>query len=142
MKTAVIVLNYNSKEDTIRYVGQIKNYSCIDVILVVDNKSTNPGEFQELKQLKDDKVYVIQSDKNGGYSYGNNFGLKFLEAYGQTFDYVVISNPDVEVSEEAFQLCFKELEENEKVAVCAPLMLNRRREPYSKKLLENKNSWN
>ncbi|MBR2290136.1 MAG: glycosyltransferase, partial [Clostridia bacterium] len=83
MKTAVIVLNYNSKEDTIRYVGQIKNYSCIDVILVVDNKSTNPGEFQELKQLKDDKVYVIQSDKNGGYSYGNNFGLKFLEAYGQ-----------------------------------------------------------
>lgn len=124
MKTAVIVLNYNSRNETIKYVNEIKNYDSLDTILVVDNKSTNQDEFKELQKLKSDKVYVILTDKNGGYSYGNNFGLKFLENFGINYDYVVISNPDVEVKEEAFKACFKELKENDKIAVCAPIMLN------------------
>ena len=123
MKTAIIILNYNSKQDTIRYVNEIKNYSVLDTIIVVDNKSTNQDEFVELEQLKSEKTHVIQSDKNGGYSYGNNFGLRYLETLGE-YDYVVISNPDVEVSEEAFKACVQELEENEKVAVCSPMMLD------------------
>ena len=124
MKTAVIILNYNSKNDTIRYVNKIKDYEVLDAIIVVDNKSTNSEEFKDLKLLQSEKVRVILSDRNGGYSYGNNFGLKYLEALGQDYDYVVISNPDVEVSKEAFEACFQELEENEKLAVCAPIMLN------------------
>ncbi|MBR1540240.1 MAG: glycosyltransferase family 2 protein [Clostridia bacterium] len=124
MKTAVIILNYNSKNDTIRYVNKIKNYEVLDTIIVVDNKSTNSEEFKDLKLLQSEKVRVILSNQNGGYSYGNNFGLKYLEALGQDYDYVVISNPDVEVSKEAFEACFQELEENEKLAVCAPIMLN------------------
>ena len=109
MKTAIIILNYNSKQDTIRYVNEIKNYSVLDTIIVVDNKSTNQDEFVELEQLKSEKTHVIQSDKNGGYSYGNNFGLRYLETLGE-YDYVVISNPDVEVSEEAFKACVQELQ--------------------------------
>lgn len=124
MRTAIIILNYNSKKDTIRYVNEIKEYKCLNTIIVVDNNSSNQGEFEELETLKSENIYVIKSDKNGGYSYGNNFGLKFLETLNQDYDYVVISNPDVEVSENAFEGCFKELEENEKVAVCAPIMLN------------------
>lgn len=124
MRTAIIILNYNSKKDTIRYVNEIKEYKCLNTIIVVDNNSSNQGEFEELETLKSENIYVIKSDKNGGYSYGNNFGLKFLETLNQDYDYVVISNPDVEVSENAFECCFKELEENEKVAVCAPIMLN------------------
>lgn len=124
MKTAVIILNYNSKNDTIRYVNEIKDYNVLDTIIVVDNNSSNPNEFEDLEILRSKKTYVIKSDKNGGYSYGNNFGLKFLEDLGESYDFIVISNPDVEVKEEAFKECFKELERNENVAVCAPIMLN------------------
>ena len=124
MKTAVIVLNYNSKKDTIRYVNEIKEYKVLDTIVVVDNQSTHPNEFIELEQLKSPKVHVIQSDKNGGYSYGNNFGLKYLETLPEKYDYVVISNPDVEVKEDAFEACFRELEENNKIAICSPMMLD------------------
>ena len=124
MKTAIIILNYNSKQDTIRYVNEIKNYSDLDTIIVVDNQSTNQGEFQELEQLKSEKTHVISSGKNGGYSYGNNVGLRYLENLGE-YDYVVISNPDVEVKEEAFQVCFQELKDNERVAVCSPMMMDR-----------------
>ena len=45
-----------------------------------------------------DKVDVIQSDKNGGYSYGNNYGAFYLiDKY--MVDILVIANPDVEFSE-------------------------------------------
>lgn len=130
MRTAIIILNYNSKKDTIRYVNEIKSYECLNTIVVVDNNSTNSGEFEDLEQLKSDNIYVIKSDKNGGYSYGNNFGMTFLETLNQNYDYIVISNPDVEVEEDAFQACFSELERNEKVAVCAPIMLNRKWRTY------------
>ena len=130
MKTAIIILNYNSKNDTIRYVNEIKDYKVLDTIIVVDNNSSDADEFEALEELKTEKIHVIKSDKNGGYSYGNNFGLKHLEALEQDYDYVVISNPDVEVSSEAFGICFKELKENEKVAVCSPIMLDRKWKTY------------
>lgn len=124
MKTAIIILNYNSKKDTIKYVSEIKDYKVLNTIIVVDNNSSNQNEFEDLKKLENDKVYVIKSDKNGGYSYGNNFGLRFLESLNQNYDYVVISNPDVEVKEDVFEKCFNELENDNKIAVCAPLMLD------------------
>lgn len=130
MRTAIIILNYNSRKDTMKYVSEIKDYKVLNTIVVVDNHSSNQGEWEALESLKSDKVYVIESDKNGGYSYGNNLGLKFLETLEQAYDYVVISNPDVEVSEKAFEACFQELEQNENVAVCSPIMLNRRRSSY------------
>ena len=125
MKTAIVILNYNSKEDTIRYVNEIKQYEVLDTIVVVDNNSSNPKEFEELETLKAENIFVIKSDKNGGYSYGNNYGLKFLESLNQNYDFVVISNPDVEVKKEAFEKCFEELENNDKIAVCSPIMLDK-----------------
>jgi hypothetical protein len=125
MKTAVIILNYNSEDDCLKYVNEIKNFECLDTIVIVDNNSTNQNSFEKLLTLKNGKVHVIKSDKNGGYSYGNNYGLKYLENLSEKYDYVVISNPDVEVKENAFNACFKELEENSKIAVVAPKMVDK-----------------
>lgn len=122
MKTAVIILNYNAEEDTIKYVNEIKNYNSIDTIIVVDNFSQNADK---IFSLKSDKIHVIRTEKNGGYSYGNNFGLKYLDSLNEKYDYVVISNPDVEVSEEAFAACFEELEKNENTGICSPRMYNK-----------------
>ena len=124
MKTAIIILNYNSKNDTIRYVNEIKKYDILDTIIVVDNKSSDPNEIEDLKKIKSEKIHVISSDKNGGYSYGNNVGLKYLDSLESDYDYVVISNSDVEVKQDAFKACFDELALNENVAVCSPMMLD------------------
>ena len=125
MKTAVIILNYNSEDDTIRYVNEIKDYNCLNTIVVVDNKSTNQNAFDSLKSLSSNKVYVIESDKNGGYSYGNNFGLKFLESLNQDYDYVIISNPDISIEENAISKCLEFLEKTEDAAVASPKMLDK-----------------
>lgn len=135
MKTGIIILNYNSADDTSKYVNKTKNYKILDKIVVVDNLSTETDCMEKLNKLKSEKVQVIKAEKNGGYSYGNNFGIKYLQSLKEEFDYIIISNPDIDVSEDAIATCIKFLEENEKAAICAPKMLN------SNGILARRSSW-
>ena len=119
MKVAIIILNYNDYKVTKKYVEKIKDYNILNKILIVDNKSPK-YDFVKLKEIEFGKVKVIQTDKNGGYAYGNNFGLKSLEK--DQYDYVIISNPDISVEEDAILKCIDELEKNKNIAIIAPRM--------------------
>ncbi len=93
-----IVLNYNDAPTTKNLVLTIENYSCFHCIVVVDNMSTDDS-FEKLSAITNEKVIVIRSNKNGGYGYGNNVGIRYVK---QNFDddCFVIANPDVIFSEE------------------------------------------
>lgn len=95
----VLILNYQSYEDTINYVGNLQEQENIDLhILIIDNCSPNKS-FDILKSRFQNiqNVEVIQSEKNGGYSYGNNFGLHYLEQ--KNIDYILVSNNDIEIGD-------------------------------------------
>lgn len=125
MKLALIVVNYNDIIDTKKYVTKVQQYHFIDRIVIVDNKSTEPqNSFELLKQLANKKVDVIQTEKNGGYTYGNNFGINYLKSKNEEYDYYAISNPDIDISEEAIKRCTSFLAENKNVGIVAPRMLN------------------
>lgn len=120
-KFAIVVLNYNDHENTLNYIDNVKDYECVDKIIVVDNNSTNKDEVHILKKAESDKVEVLCSEKNGGYAYGNNLGLKYLEKIGN-YEYVAISNPDVYVDEETIKECLEYLKSHNKTAIVAPRM--------------------
>lgn len=61
-----VVLNFNDSKTTIELLNRMKNMKSIDVIVVVDNCSTDDS-FSVLKQYTSKKIQVIQSEKNGGY---------------------------------------------------------------------------
>lgn len=123
MKTAIIVLNYNDSDNTINFVNSVLEYNLLDKIIVVDNLSTKENEFDKLKKLENIKVEVIRANKNGGYAYGNNFGLKYLdEKYSNEYDYVIISNPDVSVDEESIKIVIDEMKKNKNIAIASPRM--------------------
>lgn len=97
MGIAVIILNYNDSNNTYEITNKLSKYDIVDKIIVVDNISTD-NSFLFLKKLESDKVKIIQSEKNGGYAYGNNFGARYLiENYN--IEYVMICNPDIEIEE-------------------------------------------
>ncbi len=127
MKVAVVVVNFNDRKDTIHFVRAITSYQVINRIVVVDNCSTEPEELEVLKELEDEKVTIIQSDRNGGYNAGNNFGIKFLEEKGEKYDAWILSNPDIEVEEKAIEKCLQVLEEDPQVGIVAPRMVNGKR---------------
>ena len=129
MRVAVIVVNYNDIEDTVAYVQKLNSYEIINRIVVVDNLSTTIGAFDNLKKLENEKVKVISSDKNGGYNYGNNFGIRYLESKNEKYDYFIISNPDIDIAEKAIINTLEELGSNKKVAIAAPRMLDKEKRP-------------
>lgn len=141
MKVAIIIVNYNDVDDTIKYVETISNYNVINRIVVVDNLSTTIGAFENLKKLENEKVKVIQSEKNGGYDYGNNVGVKYLDSLGEKYDYIIVSNPDISVSEEAINKCLNILESDEKIAVVAPRMFNKENKPIRRSSWKMRTFW-
>ena len=65
MNLALIVLNYNDYETTIKYINSIKDYRTINYIIVVDNYSTN-NSYNILKEYESDKIKAIRTEKKGG----------------------------------------------------------------------------
>jgi len=117
-----VILNYNDSNTTINYLKSIRNFSIIDHIVVVDNKSTD-NSFQEINRYRTEKIDVITTEKNGGYGYGNNYGIKYAkEKYNP--DYVIISNPDVSIEETSINDCLRFMEEHKDASIVSMLMQN------------------
>lgn len=74
--TVMIVLNYNDAETTLKYVKHIVSYDLLNKIIIVDNCSTDDSWCRLLQSFASNKIDIVRTDHNGGYGYGNNFGLK------------------------------------------------------------------
>lgn len=88
-----IILNYNDADTTIRLIEHSKDFTAFNKLVVVDNLSTDDS-FERLTTYACDHIHVISSDKNGGYGYGNNVGIKYVRDVLHD-EYCVIANPDV-----------------------------------------------
>ena len=124
-RVALIVLNYNDAETTIKMVDEICkwNSNLLDChIIVVDNRSSD-GSFDRLKEhfCNAECVDVISSERNGGYSYGNNFGARFaINNYHPEF--IAIANPDIVVDESTMIKLLQTFRNNDRIAMCSPIM--------------------
>lgn len=125
-KFAIVILNYNTYDDTVICVESIKKYtSCNDYkIFIVDNASPDKsGEELAIKYGQDDVISVIQSNVNLGFSGGNNIGIK--AALKDGYDFVYLLNSDIVLQNDAFAFMQEALMSNENVAVVGPTIFNR-----------------
>lgn len=120
---ACVILNYNDAKTTIDLVEKIKNYENIGNIIIVDNCSTD-NSLDILSKVTSDKIILISSDCNGGYGYGNNYGVNYaVKKLG--YRYILISNPDVEFNNDTINCMLDTLKNNKKCAIVAPVQLDR-----------------
>lgn len=119
---AVILVNYNGYEDTIRCLQSFrevryKNYC----IYIVDNGSTN-NSYSVLKEYcgcnKDIKTKIIKSTANLGFSGGNNIGIK--DALSAGADYILLLNNDTVVTPDFLDILVGNADEN---TIVAPRMM-------------------
>ena len=118
----VLVLNYNDAATTIQFVKSIFVFSSVRKILVVDNHSTDES-LNCLRDISNEKVEVVSTDRNGGYGYGNNYGIKYLHEKCSS-KYILLANPDVIVDEKTVNEMLVFLKKNSDYAIVAPLMTN------------------
>lgn len=93
-KILAVLVNYKSWEDSIEAVNSLLSQNLpFYKIVVVDNDSPNDS-YNKLKSYfnKNNVVDIIKSEYNGGFSYGNNYGIKYsLDKYDTDF-FLLINN--------------------------------------------------
>ncbi len=112
-KTAVVILNWNGKDLMEKFLPSVTGFSPQADIWVIDNASTDdsikflPENYPEIK--------MVQLDKNYGFAGGYNRGLKNIN-----YEYLVLLNSDIEVTENWLEPLIFHLENNPKTAVLQP----------------------
>lgn len=99
-KIGIVILNYNSLEDTVHCVDDFKKQmyeNDIYYIVIVDNASTDRSyDILKNRFAPDKNVSVVKTKANLGFARGNNFGYEYLKSKG-SFDFFVFSNSDIEL---------------------------------------------
>lgn len=126
---ALIILNYNSADDTIACVRQLSSLRGGWHLVVVDNRSTD-GSLERIRSELDGTplLDILEVESNGGYSAGNNAGIRFArDRYG--VDTVGILNPDVIIpGADVIEKMDRCLWSRDEYAVCGASALNARHE--------------
>lgn len=125
-KIAIVILNYNSFEDTIKLVCelQMQTVSKLMQIVVVDNFSPNNSFYQlTFLERKYSNVKILQTGSNLGYAKGNNFGLEYLDNNVHP-EFIAILNNDVKLEYDCFENLIRKYWLLDEPAVIAPRQLD------------------
>lgn len=121
----IIILNYINWLDTAQCIKSIFGSECkVEYhIYLVDNASPNimPNSVGEL--LQQGKTTFLKSDKNRGYSAGNNIGIK--KALLDGCDSILIANNDVRFDKKSIDRMYKCLISSSNVGIVGPKVLNK-----------------
>jgi len=91
----ILVLNWNSPQDTIRCLHSIKTSAYSNyLILVVDNGSIDDSVLQIQDTFPN--ITIIETEKNLGYTGGNNIGIQYF--LKKEIGYIFLVNNDAVIA--------------------------------------------
>ncbi len=126
-KIGIIILNYNSYDDTVNCINSIFNFSnkkSFFKIYIVDNSSTDESENRLIKKYEDyNNISIILNLKNTGYAHGNNIGIK--AALNDGCEYIFIINSDILFKNNAHEKLADFMNLNPLIGVVAPKILTK-----------------
>lgn len=120
-KVAIIILNWNNKDDTINCLQSLEkldypNYN----VIVVDNGSTDGSQDAVKKQFPE--VKLIELDKNYGFAKGNNIGIR--EAFkDKEVKYIFALNNDTVVHPDCLREMVRVAESDERIGMVQPKVM-------------------
>lgn len=116
----ISILNFNSKEQTIRCLDSINNLKAdgfnLNVVLV-DNGSSKELSLEE-DFLSPISLRIIKAEENLGFAEGHNLGIRY--AFGNGADYILILNNDATLKEDAVFEMINTAEEEKSALVVVP----------------------
>ncbi len=124
----IIILNYNSYDDTIKCISSIEKHTTVlyNIYIVDGCSQDNSYEYLLNYYRGNEKIKILKSILNGGYSFGNNFGAR--RAIKEGADSILIINPDIILKNNAIDIMYMALLACQELAVVGPRILNTKEE--------------
>lgn len=120
LKICVIILNWNNFSDTEKCVDSLLEINDSRIIpVIVDNHSTDDSVFFLRKKFI--SIPLIVADKNGGYAYGMNLGIKY--ALRNDADHILISNNDIIYENNFLSPLIELLQKDNTIGIVSPKVL-------------------
>lgn len=114
---SIILINYNSKDDTIACLKSLQNIKATNFkysVIIIDNASREPFELP--KNLEESNIQILRSEANKGFTGGNNIGIYYaIEKFNS--DYVLLLNNDTLVDEEFLKELVKTAESDPRIGM-------------------------
>lgn len=118
MKTAVVILNWNTKDFLRRFLPEVlASAEGRDAEVIVADSASTDGSM-ELMERDFPRVRTIRLDRNYGFTGGYNRALGRLKDEG--FSYYVLLNTDIEVSPDWLEPLTGWMEDHPDCGACAP----------------------
>jgi len=117
---SIIIVNYQSSADLDICLSSIIKHEAFYrsfEFIVIDNNSSDPGLPGLL--IKYPFIRLINTAKNGGFSYGNNIGINVAKG-----DIIFLLNPDTWVEDQSITKLICRLESDDKLDIIGPQLLD------------------
>ena len=117
---SVIIINHNGEKFLERCLSSLlrTDYDNLEIIFV-DNASTDNSVDYVVNNYKDNRIKIIQNDKNYGVPGGRNIGFKSSKG-----EFIVFLDNDTEVDSNWLKELVKVFESDSKIAVAQAKLLN------------------
>ena len=119
IKVAVIIPNYNLKNDLSECIESIYTSNYPDLQLIVVDNASSDGSVEYIHS-KFPAVEIIQFRENRGYPAALNAGIR--AAYSKNADYYFALNNDVIIPPDVLMTLVQVMEENPAIGISAPLV--------------------
>lgn len=130
-RTWIVIVNYRTADLTVDCLRSLSS-QLDDLgggrVLVVDNASGD-GSVEALRAAIEANGWsawagVIPLDRNGGFAFGNNAGIRAAVAAADQADYVILLNPDTVVGTGAVKALVDFMEGHPRVAITGSRLVN------------------
>ena len=119
MKTAVVILNYNTRDYLKKFLpGLIASCQGLDAQVIVADNASHDGST-DLLEAEFPEVPVILLDQNFGFTGGYNRAFKEIEA-----EYYVLINSDIEVPSGWLAPLVQWMDAHQECGACGPKLLS------------------
>lgn len=139
MNISIVILNYKQKglvrqcikgivnshinlEYEIIFVDNNSKDGSADMVRAMFSSEYNIKSIQQhlpLNEIKLPELTVIESPENGGFSKGNNLGMKAAKG-----EYILIMNPDIAIVPGVIEKLYAFMEKNPETGIVGPRLLN------------------
>lgn len=116
-RLAIIILNYNSAEDSICLYKLIEQFGLKSTtVCVIDNNSSKADRDILQKNIPSANLRLLS--KNKGYAAGNNVGIQ--EAIALNIPYILLLNPDIRLDANCINILLHTIKAAKNTAVVGP----------------------